>query len=307
MFDFIYSYYFFAYLFAIQLNLLSLQKLNNIKIMSNLLQRAITGTFYVLSVIFAIYIHPIVCAVYFFVIAIVGLNEFYFNSKKISLKPNIILGNALGVLTYLYILSCPSCEERLSLYLRSCLILILLLLLIFKLFDTKTKTQFTDIAYTLLGVLYVVVPLALTNLILSIKGDFSPMILMSIFIFAWCNDTFAYLTGRKIGKHKLFERISPKKTWEGAAGGVLSVIIAALIISFCSDILTFADFVVIALLTSLVGTFGDLTESMFKRQVGVKDSGKILPGHGGILDRFDILLLVLPVVYLYLTLRFSVL
>lgn len=273
--------------------------------MSNLITRAITGSIYVLSVIVAIFIHPIICMAYFFVIAIIGLNEFYFNAKKTDIKPNIVLGNILGIVTYCIIVLCSFCEENLSSILYSCLIIICLAIFIGELYS-KAKQPFTNIAYTFLGCLYVVMPLALTSLIINIKGDFSPMILMSVFIFAWCNDTFAYLTGRQFGKHKLFERISPKKTWEGGIGGFVSVIIAAVIISLCSNSLQVYDYIIVAVLTSIVGTFGDLTESMFKRQIGVKDSGKILPGHGGILDRFDILLLAIPVVYAYLKIRFEI-
>lgn len=271
--------------------------------MPNIVVRGITGLVYVLSVIAAIFIHPIVCVAYFFIIAIAGQNEFYHNVKKYNIKPNILLGNLLGIILYFMIVICSSCEEDLSAVFLAALIVVSLLVFIVELYS-KAKEHFTNVAYTFLGGIYAVVPLALTSLIISIKGDFSPMILMSVFIFAWCNDTFAYLTGMKFGKHKLFERISPKKTWEGSIGGAVSVIIAAVIISLFSDSMQVYDYIIIAVLTSIVGTFGDLAESMFKRQIGVKDSGNILPGHGGILDRFDILLLVLPVVYAYLKIRF---
>lgn len=272
--------------------------------MPNIVVRGITGLFYVLSVIAAIFIHPLVCIAYFFIIAMTGLNEFYINTKKAEIYPNVFLGNILGMLLYATIVLCSSCEEYMSSVLLAAIIVVSMLVFVFELYSRR-KNHFTNIAYTFLACLYVVVPLALTSLIINIKGDFSPMILMAVFIFAWCNDTFAYLVGMKFGKHKLFESISPKKTWEGSIGGFLSVIVAGIIISLCSDALLLWDYIIIAVLTSVVGTFGDLTESMFKRQLGVKDSGKILPGHGGILDRFDILLLVLPVVYAYLVIRFS--
>lgn len=271
--------------------------------MPNIVVRGITGLIYVLSVIAAIFIHPIVCVIYFFVIAMLGQNEFYHNAKKAEIRPNVLLGNILGIILYFIVVICSYCEENLFAICLACLTAVSLLIFVVELYS-KAKEHFTNISYTFLGGIYVVVPLALTSLIINIKGDFSPMILMSVFIFAWCNDTFAYLTGMKFGKHKLFERISPKKTWEGSIGGAVSVIIAAVIISLFSDSMQVYDYIIIAVLTSIVGTFGDLTESMFKRQIGVKDSGNILPGHGGILDRFDILLLVLPVVYAYLKVRF---
>lgn len=271
--------------------------------MPNIVVRGITGLIYVLSVIAAIFIHPIVCVIYFFVIAMLGQNEFYHNAKKAEIRPNVLLGNILGIILYFIVVICSYCEENLFAICLACLTAVSLLIFVVELYS-KAKEHFTNISYTFLGGIYVVVPLALTSLIINIKGDFSPMILMSVFIFAWCNDTFAYLTGMKFGKHKLFERISPKKTWEGSIGGAVSVIIAAVIISLFSDSMQVYDYIIIAVLTSIVGTFGDLAESMFKRQIGVKDSGNILPGHGGILDRFDILLLVLPVIYAYLKVRF---
>ena len=211
----------------------------------------------------------------------------------------------LGVLSYTFVILCAECKENISSLLTLIIVVVCLSVFIVELYK-KEKEHFTNIAYTFLGCLYVVIPLSLTSLIINIKGDFSPMILMSVFIFAWCNDTFAYLIGRKFGKHKLFETISPKKTWEGSIAGFISIIIVAVVVALFDNNLKIYDYIIVAVLTSIIGTFGDLTESMFKRQVGVKDSGKILPGHGGILDRFDILLLALPIVYVYLKIRFSV-
>ena len=271
--------------------------------MSNLLTRAVTGAIYVLSVILAIFIHPKVTAIYFFIIAVIGLWEFYnIASKKEGITRANIIGFLLAISVYWFFVG-------LSLHTNFVAIcLFLIMLKIMALFITelyqKSENSFTNIAYTILGVIYVVVPLALTNLLVILHGEFSPMILMSVFIFAWCNDTFAYLTGMKFGKHKLFERISPKKTWEGWIGGFVFTIIAAIIVAYFSDALHTIDFIAIAVITSVFGTFGDLVESMFKRQFGVKDSGNILPGHGGILDRFDILLVVLPIVFCYLLIRF---
>ena len=274
--------------------------------MSNLLKRAITGAIYVLSVIAAIFIHPVVTGIYFLIVAMIGLWEFYnIAGKQDGVKPNKPVGFLLGAAVYMqcasFLLAFRFSRSAAILFpvIFPLLLLLLFVLVIGELYR-KSEKPFTNIAYTLTGIIYVVVPLALTNVIIYNHGTFSPMILMSVFIFAWCNDTFAYLTGMKLGKHKLFERISPKKTWEGWIGGFLFTIIAAIIVSHFSDVLSVIDFIVIAVITSVIGTFGDLVESMFKRQAGVKDSGNILPGHGGILDRFDILLLVLPAVMCYL-------
>ena len=271
--------------------------------MNNLVKRAITGTIYVLSVIAAVFIHPIVTAVYFLIVAMLGLREFYSVSGKKDISVNRIAALGLGFVAYACVLLASKAQYQTAEIVICFLTAFILFLFINELYR-KDKNPFTNIAYTVTGVVYVVLPLALTNVIIIFNGVYSPMILMSVFIFAWCNDTFAYLTGMNLGKHKLFERISPKKTWEGWIGGFLFTIIAAVIVSSCSDVLKTGDFIAIAIITSVIGTFGDLVESMFKRQMEVKDSGNILPGHGGILDRFDILLLVLPAVWCYLLIRF---
>jgi phosphatidate cytidylyltransferase len=116
----------------------------------------------------------------------------------------------------------------------------------------------------------------------------------------WANDTGAYLLGRKIGKRKLFERISPGKTWEGAAGGAMLALAVSYPISRYFHVIPFDDWVVIAIITIMTGNYGDLVESLYKRSKNIKDSGNLLPGHGGILDRIDSLLMVIPFVFVYL-------
>jgi len=120
------------------------------------------------------------------------------------------------------------------------------------------------------------------------------------FFMLWANDTFAYLTGMKFGKHKLFERISPKKTWEGSAGGLIFTMILAVVFSVYFKFLTLPEWLGLAGIIVVFGTYGDLAESMLKRSMDCKDSGKFLPGHGGILDRFDSVLLSAPFVFVYL-------
>ncbi len=265
--------------------------------MNNLLKRAITGSIYVLSVIAAIFIHPIVTSVYFFIIAMIGLWEFYnISSKQNDIKPDAIIGYLIAIATYIAMNENLLGQAIAKAGLFSALIL-LFVLTIAELYR-KSEKPFSNIAYTVLSIIYIVVPLGCVNIIMDVNSSHPQMILMSVFIFAWANDTFAYLTGMKFGKHKLLERISPKKTWEGWIGGFVFTIIAAIVISKFSTALPIESFIAVAVITSVIGTFGDLVESMLKRQVGVKDSGNILPGHGGVLDRFDILLLVLPAVTL---------
>jgi phosphatidate cytidylyltransferase len=149
---------------------------------------------------------------------------------------------------------------------------------------------------------YIILPfIILTKIPFGIKG-YNPKIILSIFILIWTNDTFAYIVGKSIGKHKLFERISPKKTVEGFIGGLILCIIASYFISkyfIEGGKITQNIWFVIAAIVAIFGTIGDLIESKFKRIAGVKDSGKIMPGHGGILDRLDSVIFVAPFVFLF--------
>jgi phosphatidate cytidylyltransferase len=133
-----------------------------------------------------------------------------------------------------------------------------------------------------------------------------PVILVGYFGFTWIYDTGAYLYGKQFGKHKFFERISPKKTWEGTMAGTLIALTVAFGLSFLSTGLPWYDWLALAVIVIFFGTFGDLVESMFKRSLNIKDSGTILPGHGGILDRFDTMLISAPFVFLYFFLRNSI-
>jgi phosphatidate cytidylyltransferase len=158
-------------------------------------------------------------------------------------------------------------------------------------------------AFTLLGIIYIALPLSLLNCFFSPwaiphKPDFA--FLLGYFVLLWLNDTGAYLMGKATGKHLLFQRISPKKTWEGIAGGFIAGLLAAWGLSRFFTQLSPVHWLIMAVLIILFGTFGDLVESMLKRSMQVKDSGNLLPGHGGVLDRFDGVLLSAPVVYIYI-------
>lgn len=132
--------------------------------------------------------------------------------------------------------------------------------------------------------------------------QYNPILPLSIFIFTWINDTGAYCTGMLFGKHRLFERISPKKSWEGSIGGGVFSIIGAIVMAHLFPFMPISIWIGLALTVVVFGTLGDLTESLLKRTIGIKDSGNILPGHGGMLDRFDSTLMAVPaaVVYLYI-------
>ena len=174
----------------------------------------------------------------------------------------------------------------------------------------KKPSPVNDWAHTLFPVIYIALPYAMTSMLaFNVQGPdsgYSPVVTLTLFVFLWCNDVGAYCTGCTIGKHKLFERISPNKTWEGSIGGAVFTMLAAFLLHhFLPDWYSFMPvwvWIGMALVVVLFGTWGDLIESLMKREMGIKDSGKILPGHGGMLDRFDSALLAIPATVVYLSL-----
>lgn len=265
--------------------------------MKDLTKRTITGAIYVLSVIAAVCIDRYVAAVYFGMIMILALREFIIVSAKAEVRLNAPMIYFVSVVSYLALVSHAFGFAYSAIAMFASLLCIIALAI--SALYVKSATPFTSMAYSLTAVGYIVLPLSLSNLLFAMHDYFDCNVLLSIFIFAWCNDTFAYLIGCKFGKRRLFERHSPKKSWEGFFGGFVATVLAGTLMwhFFGGNIYIW---LLMAVVTTVVGTFGDLIESMFKRQMGVKDSGNILPGHGGILDRFDILLLVLPVMWIVL-------
>lgn len=165
-----------------------------------------------------------------------------------------------------------------------------------------SEKPFTNMGHFLLGLVYVGIPLALLIDIAMVDDQYTPLRVLGILGLNWINDTFAYLTGSLIGKTPFFPRISPKKTWEGTLGGIFFTVIIAWGISYYLNVYTPNQWVAIAASVAIFGTLGDLIESMLKRSVGVKDSGNIMPGHGGFLDRFDSFVFLLPFVWIVLRL-----
>lgn len=177
---------------------------------------------------------------------------------------------------------------------------------------TKNKNAINDWAYTMLGQMYIALPFSMINILaFEMTPDqsgvsYDTMLPLSVFIFLWVNDSGAYLTGSLLGRHKLFPRISPGKTWEGSIGGGILVIAVAALLGYLVnrgvDVprLSIPGWMGLGLVIAVVGTWGDLVESLFKRTLGIKDSGNILPGHGGMMDRFDSSLMAIPAAVLYL-------
>jgi len=182
------------------------------------------------------------------------------------------------------------------------LIFLIFLIIIIRTLILSPKEAITKISEFVFGLAYVVIPFVLmTDFYQNDTPSKLPELLIGFFIILWFNDVFAYIVGSLIGKTKLYEKISPKKTWEGTIGGTILSVLSAYLLSTLFLSLNLTNWLVIGFLISIFATLGDLTESMFKRQANVKDSGNIMPGHGGILDRFDGLLLAAPAIYVYLT------
>jgi phosphatidate cytidylyltransferase len=258
----------------------------------------------------------------FFIVSLWGLNEFYKLMELNGNKPNKIIGYILSISLYGFITSwiiqdsikyeaVISVLQFFSRVLFALISIVSLLIPLVELFRNKEK-PLENIAITFYGVVYVVMPFILFNLVanyplgggyLTEGMRYQSSIVISVFLLIWSNDTFAYLVGSFIGKNKMYERISPGKTWEGTIGGAILTVASSFLIYKWFGILELNDWIIISTIVAVFGTLGDLVESMLKRSVGVKDSGNIMPGHGGILDRFDSLIMVAPFVFLYLILK----
>lgn len=184
-------------------------------------------------------------------------------------------------------------------------ILLIGTILIFLLFVAELffagKTPFDRIGSYSVGAIYISIPIALLfSIATTPDAQYHPYRVFGLLLLIWTNDTMAYFVGSQLGKNKLFERISPKKTWEGTIGGGICTMLIAWGLSFLIDDFTPAQWIALAAVAAVFGTLGDLVESMLKRSVGVKDSGTLLPGHGGLLDRFDAFIFALPFYWLIL-------
>lgn len=270
--------------------------------MSNLVTRAITGFFFVIILIGSILLGPYSFALVFATITAFMLVEFYqlMNNHQ-GVNINLVTNTAGGVLlfssTVLYNLQLIDGRIFLA-YLA-----FLLFLFISELYRKKAD-PIKNWAYAILGQLYIALPFSLLNLLAFQEVDgiavYTPALLLGLFVFIWLNDTGAYLVGSRIGKRRLFERISPKKSWEGFYGGIAFSLTGGFLFSLGFPFLSAIEWMLMALIVSIFATWGDLFESLLKRTIGVKDSGNILPGHGGFLDRFDSVLLACPAAVIYI-------
>jgi phosphatidate cytidylyltransferase len=262
--------------------------------------RAITGIFFIAVMLGSFFAGPIAFSIFYGLLALLCLQEFYKLLKQSGQQPNIVTGLLNGVYLFAAFAAAFYLDAPLSHKLLFLLVPTLSAILLQELFKNRPN-PFGNIAYTFLGLIFAVIPFVFFHALGFIADTgFNPHIPMGFLLMLWANDTGAYLTGRQFGRTKLFERHSPKKTWEGFIGGILISALAGYIISIYFTELTWRTWVSVAIIIGIVGTGGDLVESMFKRSINVKDSGGILPGHGGLLDRFDGLLLAAPMVFAYL-------
>ncbi len=276
--------------------------------MNNLTLRLITGSVFVVVLVSAIWFSVWTMALLFLVIAILGLLEFYRLAQKANAQPLRIYATMLGAL-----MVAGAFMLRRNFFPQAALAIIPALFLIFFIeLYRKKSNPFANIGWSILGLAYIALPIAMLimafvpkmNLNIGWYGDtweshydWKPV--LALFVLIWVSDSMAYVCGRLFGKTKLWERISPKKTWEGFIGGTIFCIGTGFAFGhwLMDDHSTMKYEIMwslIALTTAVSGMLGDLVESLFKRSIDVKDSGTILPGHGGILDRFDALFLSVP-------------
>ncbi len=266
---------------------------------SNFISRAITGTGLVAVMLACIFFSVYSFMLFFLALLIVCLYEFYKIFENSNKKPQVISGIVLGVLIFIinYFLASGYTKPQLIFS----LIPVVLYIVVAELFR-KHPAPFENIAITVFGIVYIALPITmLWNL--GFRDNiyqFNPHLILGFFFIIWTYDSMAYIVGMTLGRHRMFERISPKKSWEGAIGGFIFSIVVAYIISIFYNELSAPQWCIYASLIAIFGTFGDLAEGMLKRSLDIKDSSSILPGHGGFLDRFDSLFLAVPAVYLYL-------
>jgi phosphatidate cytidylyltransferase len=261
--------------------------------MSNFSTRIISAIVYAAIFIFAIVFSP---DTYVALISIFGSICLWEFSKIIKLQ-NAIL-SVISLVGLIFLNHIEILDRSKFIYLLG-FCLLHSLFLISDLYKKQYRVQHKFLkAFTTLN--YIVLPFFFLAFLPFISGSYHPHIIIYIIVLIWTNDSFAYLVGKNFGKNKLFERVSPKKTIEGFIGGFVFATIAGFFIGQFSGILTIQNWVIIAILIAVFGTYGDLVESKFKRQAKIKDSGTIMPGHGGLLDRLDSLFFLAPFVYLYL-------
>lgn len=260
--------------------------------------RSLSGLLYIIILVTAL-LNKHALIIVFYIFGIICLAEF---KRLINLKsflPFVVFTVMYFIFGYwqLVMNSTKGLEEATQIL--QVLTIFVQLLLIKDLFSEKTIPLFFAKRY-IITTFYLSSSFVFLILIANYNHVFSPKLILGTFILIWVNDSFAYLVGKNFGKQKLFPSISPKKTVEGFLGGLFFACVASYFIAIFTETLSFNKWLILSIIISTVGTLGDLIESKFKRQANVKDSGVIMPGHGGLFDRFDSIILASPFVYLFL-------
>ncbi|MCG9880313.1 MAG: phosphatidate cytidylyltransferase [Bacteroidia bacterium] len=268
--------------------------------MSNFWQRAITGSLFVVTLVLCTILSEWSFFILLFAINFLCLLEFFElmlpDKNWIEKYLGVIAGSIINLM-FVFII-----RGDLSHGWFYHLIPVFMILFLVKLFE-NTGREFDTLAFQFLGIIYICLPISmLADLGYFNALSYSFSLPLGFFILQWSSDTFAYLVGRQFGKHKLFERISPKKTIEGFVGAILLTVAVAYLLSRFWDDISSTDWMIVGAIVVVFGTLGDLVESLLKRNLSIKDSGSILPGHGGVLDRFDGVFMSAPAVYFYLLL-----
>lgn len=278
-----------------------------------LLTRTLTAAVFVAVLLSAVNHSFFSFAVLFVVVAFWGLHEFYQIAKKLGAQPFKLS----GYLAAFFLLSASFIHNAglvqlnyIWLYLAG---ITCFSLVFFSALFSKHEHAVNDAMYTLSGLIYAVLPFVILLYIpcidksiqhseaLQFKSTYNNHIVLGLLLLIWANDSYAYLVGSLIGKRKLLERVSPGKTWEGTIGAAVLTLASSLLVAMWFPEVERMHWMVLSVIVSVVGTLGDLSESLLKRKAGIKDSGSIMPGHGGILDRFDSLMFIAPFALLYLS------
>ncbi|HEY5692593.1 MAG TPA: phosphatidate cytidylyltransferase [Cyclobacteriaceae bacterium] len=271
---------------------------SDIRKYNNLTQRLITAILGAALIVFCIVFNEWTYYGVFFVICLFTLIEFYDLSGLDGMVPQKTFGTICGML--IFSLSFFIEKEDISYRYYFLIFPIVSFVYMIKLYKKFERKPFTNIAYMILGLFYVAMPFSLLNIAVYENGNYNFEVIFGCLFILWASDTGAYFAGTLFGKRKLFERISPKKSWEGAVGGAILAVVFALIISDYFDSLEKWQWLTISAIIIVGGIYGDLIESLLKRSIEIKDSGVSLPGHGGFLDRFDGLLISAPFIVAFL-------
>ncbi len=264
--------------------------------MKEIFRRLITGIVYVVILLSAIFLNSDAFDFLFMAFGLACLFEY---KRMTKLKGYYIFSAYLALWwAFIYFINDFAYHQNIVNILMFLTITINIVLLLY-LFSEKEKI-FTSLQKFLIGLFYIGGGCIFLTMIPYRDNDFAKLLIMGIFILIWVNDSFAYLVGKTIGKNKLFPSVSPKKTWEGTIGGLVFALIAAYIMAKYETHINLIQWLILAVVIVISGSLGDLLESKFKRAAGIKDSGAILPGHGGMLDRLDSLIFAAPFAYLTL-------